>query len=87
MSLRFHKVMMNEFKISQVVVVACSLCWEGWESWEKLCGQLCVGENIFVVEGAPKRWVSKDILEFYGESLLKCSIPILFCPTSKGKSD
>jgi hypothetical protein len=46
-----------------------------------------VGENIFVVEGAPKRWVSKDILEFYGESLLKCSVPILFCPSFKGKSD
>jgi len=46
-----------------------------------------VGENTFVVEGAPKRWGSEDILEFYGESLLKCSVPILFCPTSKGKSD
>jgi hypothetical protein len=46
-----------------------------------------MGKNTFVIEGAPKRWGSKDILEFYGESLLKCSVLILFCPTSKGKSD
>jgi hypothetical protein len=67
-------------------MVACSLCWECQESLEKLYGELYVEESTFVVEGTPRGdGVLRDILGFYGEKLLKCFIPILLCPTSKGK--
>jgi hypothetical protein len=49
-----------------MVVVACSLCWEGQESWEKLCGELCVKESTFVIEGVLERSGFEDIFEFYG---------------------
>jgi hypothetical protein len=53
---------------------------------KKIIWGICVEESTFVVEGAPKEdGVLKNILGFYGEKLLKRSIPIFLCPTSKGK--
>ncbi len=54
---------------------------------ERNCGELCVGESTFAIQSIPKRWGFEDILEFYGESLLKCYVPIFFCPTTMGKND
>jgi len=44
-----------------------------------------VEKSTFAIEGAMGDGVLRNILGLYGEKLLKCSIPILLCPTSKGK--
>jgi hypothetical protein len=42
-------------------------------------------ESTFAIEGVLKRWGFEVILGFYEKTLLKCFIPIIFYPTSKGK--
>jgi hypothetical protein len=42
-------------------------------------------ENTFAIEGALRRWGFEVIIGFYEKTLLKCFIPIIFCPNSKKK--
>ncbi len=44
-------------------------------------------ESTFAIEGIMERWGFEDVLEFYGEPLLKCYVFIYFCLTSMAKSD
>jgi hypothetical protein len=42
-------------------------------------------ESAFAVESALRTWGFEVVLGLCGKTLLKCFIPIILCPISKGK--